>query len=177
MLTTRALATAIEFLKKYVREYEVFVGSIFATALLAPVWAMRLALGRIPFHPVVSSLYTLGTVALSVVVQDPLSKSLLTPFPGVEADTYFKSYHVGTVDVREGQAPYDAVYEFGKSRTGAKFEVLRTPKFDAIFNGLCEFGDLDCSEHLLGKKCSPQNNPTWNRTPAALHEAAGRIKM
>ena len=37
------------------------------------------------------------------------------------------------------------MYELGKSRTGAKFEVLRTPKFDAIFNGLCEYGDLDCS--------------------------------
>ena len=127
------------------RDYEVFVGSIFATTLLAPVWAMRLVLGRIPFHPLISSLYTLSTVVLSAMVQEPLSKSLLTPFPGVEADTYFKSYHIGMVHVREGQAPYDAVYEFGKSRTGAKFEVLRTPKFDAIFNGLCEYGDLDCS--------------------------------
>jgi hypothetical protein len=116
-----------------------------ATALLAPIGAMRLALGHIPLHPIISTLYTLGTVILSATVLEPLSKAILTPFPGVEADTYFNTYHIATVEVREGQAPYDAVYEFGKSRTGAKLETLRTPKFDAIFDGLCEYGDLDCS--------------------------------
>lgn len=127
------------------RDYEVFVGSTLATALLAPLGGMQLALGYIPIHPVISTLYTLGTIAVTAIVQNTLSKALLTPYPGVEADTYFKQYHVGTVDVREGQAPYDAVYEFGKGRTGAKLETLRTKKFDDIFEGLCEFGDLDCS--------------------------------
>jgi hypothetical protein len=127
------------------RDYEVFVGSILATVMLAPIGAMRLALGYIPLNPFISSWYAFATIAFSVAVQDSLSKSLLTPFPGVEADTYFNQYHIATVEVREGQAPYDAVYEFGKSRTGAKFETLRTPKFDAIFKGLCEYGEIDCS--------------------------------
>ena len=127
------------------REYELFVGSIVASIFAAPLVAMK---GWAHAHPVISSMYLGLSAMLSSGVSEFFADATRRPHSQLEASQYFLNYHVYDVSVREGQAPYDAVYEFGASREGAKLEVLRTPKFEHIFNGLCESGELDCRQNF-----------------------------
>jgi hypothetical protein len=127
------------------REYELFSGSLVALMLSVPLLTVNAFVG---VNPILSSLYLGLSAALSYFVAEPLSVATRVPSPQLEATNYFNLYHVAEVMVREGQQPYDAVYEFGKSREGAKFETLRTPKFDHIFEGLCEDEGVKCNRRF-----------------------------